>query len=230
MNKVQGLHHVAICTSDIKSQIEFFTDKLGMELQALYWMHGVEKTFHGFLRLNDESSIAFVQNPEIDKIPVELGKTHAGNPGANCAKGVMQHIAFKVGNHEDLLALRDRLREKGVPVLGPIDHGMCVSMYFAGLENLSLELSYSLEPINSAAWCDPEVVELCGITQEELARYKHSAGFSDKKGAAAQPSIDAAGPHMCNYPDGVYQAILNAADEAVWANSENQPPVSVAAS
>ena len=72
MNKVQGLHHVAICTSDIKSQIEFFTDKLGMELQALYWMHGVEKTFHGFLRLNDESSIAFVQNPEIDKIPVPL--------------------------------------------------------------------------------------------------------------------------------------------------------------
>jgi len=34
MNKVPGLHHIVICTSDMKSQIEFFTDKLGMELQA----------------------------------------------------------------------------------------------------------------------------------------------------------------------------------------------------
>ncbi len=198
-----------------------------MELQALYWMHGVEKTFHGFLRLNDESSIAFVQNPDIVKIPVELGKTHAGNPGANCAGGTMQHIAFKVDNHEELLALRDRLREKGVPVLGPVDHGMCVSMYFAGLENLSLELSYSLEPINAEAWCDPEVVELCGISQQELARYKQSASFSDLKGAASHPSPDADGPHMTNYPAGVYEAVLSAPDEAVWENSENQPPVSI---
>ena len=36
MNKVEGLHHLAITTADIKAQIEFFTDKLGMELVALY--------------------------------------------------------------------------------------------------------------------------------------------------------------------------------------------------
>ena len=51
MNKVEGLHHLAICTADMKAQIEYFTEKLGMELQALYWMHGVENTFHAFLRL-----------------------------------------------------------------------------------------------------------------------------------------------------------------------------------
>ena len=69
MNKVQGLHHIAVSTADIKAQIEFFTDKLGMELVALYWMHGVENTWHGFLRLGDESSIAFVQNPDIESLP-----------------------------------------------------------------------------------------------------------------------------------------------------------------
>ena len=93
MNKVAGLHHLAICTANMKEQIEFFTDKLGMELQALYWMHGVENTWHGFLRLNDESSIAFVCNPDIEKIPRVLGESHAGNPGANCAGGAMQHLA-----------------------------------------------------------------------------------------------------------------------------------------
>ncbi len=43
MNKVDGLHHLAITTADMKSQIAFFTEILGMELVALYWMHGVEK-------------------------------------------------------------------------------------------------------------------------------------------------------------------------------------------
>ena len=77
MNKIDGLHHLAVTTADIKTQIEFFTDKLGMELVALYWMHGVANTFHGFLRLNDESSIALVQNDAIQDIPSAAGQTHA---------------------------------------------------------------------------------------------------------------------------------------------------------
>ena len=119
MNRVQGLHHLAICTTDMKAQIEFFTDKLGMELQALYWMHGVKNAWHGFLRLNDESSIAFVHHPDIASIPTVLGQTHAGNPGANSAGGTMQHLALKVRDHAELLALRDRLRSQGGAVPQP---------------------------------------------------------------------------------------------------------------
>lgn len=225
MNKVGGLHHIAITTADMKAQIEFFTDKLGMELVALYWMHGVANTFHGFLRLNDESSVAFVHNPQIGEIPVEMGRTHAGNPGANCAKGTMQHLAFRVADVDELLAMRDRLRSKGVPVIGPKDHGFCMSIYFAGPENLSLELSCSAEPINAEAWIDPEVVGLCGISDAELARYKQSADYRNDGPPVPQPGIDAPGPHMVNYPPKVYEAILRTSDEKMLANSENQPPV-----
>ena len=137
MNKVEGLHHLAISAGDMKAQIEFFTDKLGMELVALYWMHGVANTFHGFLRLNDESAIALVHNPAIAKLPITLGLSHAGNPAANSAPGTMQHVALRVSGEAELMAMRDRLRDKGVPVLGPLDHGMCKSIYFAGPENLS---------------------------------------------------------------------------------------------
>ena len=229
MNKVAGLHHLAICTANMKEQIEFFTDKLGMELQALYWMHGVENTWHGFLRLNDESSIAFVCNPDIGKIPVVLGETHSGNPGANCAAGSMQHLALKVANHDEMMALRDRLRSKGVPVMGPVDNGMCVSMYFAGPENLSLEFSYSNEPINNEAWIDPEVVELAGISQEELARYKNPASFEDSGGAVPQPDVSGTpGPHMTNYPEGAYEQIMSVPDEIMWQSMESEPPVKVA--
>ncbi len=227
MNKIEGLHHIAICTSDMKSQIEYFTDVLGMELVALYWMHGVANTFHGFLRLNDESSVALVHNPDIDKIPAELGKTHAGNPGGNCARGVMQHLALRVANDAELLAMRDRIRAKGIPVLGPIDHGFCKSIYFAGLENLALELSWSSEAIDARAWIDPEVVALNNISAMELARYKKSSDYTDQAGGVKQPGIDAPGPHMTNYPPGRYERVLSTPDEVVLANSENQPPVTL---
>jgi len=228
MNKIDGLHHLAICTADMKAQIEFFTDKLGMELVALYWMHGVANTWHGFLRLNDESCVAFVQNGDIGKIPVRLGETHAGNPGANCAPGTMQHVALRVKDDAELHALRDRLRAKGVPVIGPKDHGFCKSVYFAGPENLSLELSFSTEPINAEAWIDPEVVALAGIDAEELACYKRSSDFADQGGTVAQPGPDAPGPHMSNYPGGLYEKILATPDDVMLATSENQPPVKVA--
>ncbi len=228
MNKVEGLHHLAVATGNMKAQIEFFTDKLGMELVALYWMHGVPNTWHGFLRMNDESCIAFVQNPEIGKIKGTLGVTHAGNPGANCAGGTMQHLAFRVKNDKELHALRDRLRSKGVPVLGPLDHGMCKSIYFAGPENLSLEFSYSDEPINAEAWIDPEVVKLAGINAQELARFKKPADYKDEGGRVKQPGLDAPGPHMTNYPKGGYEAMITLSDEKVLAMSENEPPVKVA--
>lgn len=229
MNKVEGLHHVAITTGDMKGQIEFFTDKLGMELVALYWMHGVENTFHGFLRLNDESSVAFVHNPDIAKIQPQLGITHSGNPGANCVPGAMQHFAFKVKGHDDLMAMKDRLRSKGVPVIGPKDHGFCMSIYFAGPENLSLEFSYSNEAIDANAWIDPEVVDLCGISKEDLARYRTSSDYQDEGGSVPQPGPDAPGPHMTNYPPKVYETILKMSDEKMLANSENQPPVQITA-
>ncbi|MGD8416584.1 MAG: VOC family protein [Pseudomonadales bacterium] len=225
MNKIDGLHHLAVTTADMKSQIEFFTDKLGMELVALYWMHGVENTWHGFLRLNDESAIAFVHNPDIEKIPVRLGETHAGNPGANCARGTMQHLALRVADEKALYAMRDRLRDKGVPVLGPMDHGMCKSIYFAGPENLALELSCSVEPINADAWIDPEVVALAGIDPEELARYRNPAGYQDKGGAVVQPSLSGPGPHMTNYADGAYEALMSLPDEQALHMVTNEPPV-----
>ena len=79
MGLPNGLHHIAICTKDIKSQIEFYTQVVGMELCALYWMHGVDNTFHGFLRMGN-SSIAFVQSPEIGEIQGIKGVSHASGP------------------------------------------------------------------------------------------------------------------------------------------------------
>ena len=96
MTTNNGIHHLAIATKDIKAQIEFFNDVLGCELVALYWMHGVEGAWHGFLKLNDSCYLAFVETPDIKNIERTIGVTHAGSGGSPCAGGAMQHLALNV--------------------------------------------------------------------------------------------------------------------------------------
>ena len=229
MGLSNGVHHLAIATADIKKQIAFCTDVLGMELVALYWMHGVEGAWHGFLKLNDHSYVAFVQTPDIAKVERTLGVTHAGNAGNPCAGGAMQHVAFNVDTEEDLLALRDRIRSRGVTVMGPIDHGMCKSMYFAGPEDLSLEIATSEEAIDGRAWVDPEVVELAGISAEELDRFKNPAAYEGEGGAVPQPEFDPAKPWMRGYPEEAYRAVITMPDEVIAAQAEpfKDPPVEI---
>ena len=95
MTRPNGLHHVAISTGDMKGQIAYFSDVLGMKLQALYWMHGVPNTFHGFMMMGDEA-VAFVFNEKIKGTATTMGQTHSGNAGAASAPGTMQHIAHRI--------------------------------------------------------------------------------------------------------------------------------------
>jgi catechol 2,3-dioxygenase-like lactoylglutathione lyase family enzyme len=227
MPKPNDLHHLAIATGDMKTQIEFFSDVLGLELVALYWMHGADNTFHAFMKLHDKASIAFVQTPDNHKIAAEIGVTHAGNPAASCAPGTMQHVALNVDSEADLLAMRDRIRSRGIQVLGPLDHGMCKSIYFAGPENLMLELSTSAEAIDVRQWIDPEVVALAGISAAELERYMHPARETGKGGAVPQPPHDPTKPSP-TMPEPM-RAVLSWPDEQVTAVlSQNEPPVKIA--
>jgi len=109
MGLPNGVHHLAICTKNMKEQIEFFTQVVGMELVALYWMHGVKNTYHGFVRLGDSSSIAFVQGPESGEIQPQTGVSHASWTAGLVAPGAMQHLALNVDTEEDLLAMRDHM-------------------------------------------------------------------------------------------------------------------------
>jgi len=224
MGLPNGLHHLAICTKDIKSQIEFYTDVIGMELVALYWMHGVENTFHGFLRLSDSSSIAFVQHPEISEIKPIEGVSSPAFTADNVAPGVMQHVALNVETEAELLAMRDRIRAHGYWVVGPLDHGLCKSIYLAAPEGIMLEFATSeSRAIDAEAWIDPEVVGLAGINAEELRRYKNPPAFASKDGKVTQPPRESFKLPM-RWPRG--DRILQMTDEEVTRTmSESTPPV-----
>jgi len=109
--------------------------------------------------------------------------------------------------------------------MGPMNHGMCQSMYFAGPEGLALEVATG-GGIDERAWIDPEVQALAGISDDDLQRYLRPAAYDRPDAPVAQPGIDAPGPHL-GYPEPVYRAMLAAPDEAMWAAVTSEPPVRV---
>jgi len=219
MGLPNGVHHLALNTGDMKAQVAFFTDVLGAELKALYWMHGTNGFYHGFLKLNDLSYIAFVQGPD-------GARPAAAEPVPAAAS--MNHLAFSVGSERELVAMRDRIRNRGLVVVGPIDHGFCKSIYFGGPEGLRLEISTNEEGIDERAWIDPEVVEKVGIDAEELARYKAPAAYRDQAGQVPQPGLDPAKPHPMWRGEALNRVLKMSDEEVTRTMSEPTPPVKVA--
>jgi catechol 2,3-dioxygenase-like lactoylglutathione lyase family enzyme len=219
-----GVNHLALSTADMKAQLTFFADVLGCPTRALYWMHGVPNTFHGFVELAGDSYLAFVQAPGNPTEP-HWGVTHSGNAGDPVTAGTMQHVAFNVDTVDDLLTMRDRIRSHGIQVLGPLDHGMIQSIYFAGPEHLSLEVCVGRD-IDERQWVDPEVQALCGISAAELGRLIDPIGFERPDDPVPQPPHDPAKPNM-RYTDAAREFIMGMSDADVWTNlSESTPPVS----
>lgn len=189
-------------------------------------MHGVEGTFHGFVELSPDSYVAFVQHPDNGK-DIELGVTHAGSAGGPVTRGTMQHVALHVDKLEDVYEMRDRVRSRGIQVMGPIDHGFCQSMYFAGPEGLSLEICTG-SSIDERAWIDPEVQRLCGISDEELEGLKDPVAFERPAEPVPQPATDPSKPAMMYPNPSTGEMIMSMSDEDTWDRfSETIPPVIV---
>ncbi|HPA38522.1 MAG TPA: VOC family protein [Phenylobacterium sp.] len=224
MTQPNGIHHLAFMASDIKKHIAFFSEVMGCPLVAIFDMHGVPGALHAFLRMNDHGYFSIVQMPQVADIPIEIGKTHAGSGGLPSAAGTLQHVAFRVDTPEQLVAMRDRIRSHGINVIGPIDHGMCSSIYFAGPDQMTLEVATSAEPVDPAKWIDPAVLAKAGISPEEAARFKAPTAYTGPS-PVPQPAYDPAKPHMV-YPPEVYQQMLKIPDEVLTKSaSYTAPPV-----
>ena len=95
---LRGVHHLALCTDDMKATIDFYVDVLGMPLvHAMKVPPGLgtgpgnrgnppyERLRHYFFDMGNDSLLAFFEIPK--------GKEPAGNRNAI---GAMQHCAFVV--------------------------------------------------------------------------------------------------------------------------------------
>ncbi|MBT9447613.1 MAG: VOC family protein, partial [Hyphomonadaceae bacterium] len=119
---------------------------------------------------------------------------------------------------------RDRIRSHGVNVIGPIDHGLCRSIYFAGPDHLALEVATSTVGIDAARWIDPTTLEKAGITAEEAARFKAPAPYAGPS-SLPQPAYDPSKPHM-TYPEETYKMMIAIPDEVITKSAfYAEPPV-----
>ena len=220
-----GIHHIAIMSANMKEQLTFFTQVMGFPLVGLFDMHGVPGGKHAFLKMGEASYFSVVELDGIGDIPSTIGVTHAGTGAGKSAPGTMQHLAFRAPDEAGLLALRNRIRSHGVPAIGPIGHGFCKSIYFAGPEGLTLEVACAVTPVDPARWVDPKVLAQCGISGEEAEAMLNPAPCVADE-AVAQPAYDPAVPNMA-YPPEALKAILATPDAVVAAQSYDEPPVGV---
>ena len=222
MTQPSGVHHLAVMAADIKKHIAFFSEVLGCPLVALFDMHGVPGGLHAFLRLNDHSYFSIVQLPGAAKAPIVLGQTHSGTGADASAPGTMQHLAFNVDNEPALIGMRDRIRSHGINVIGPIDHGMCKSIYFAGPDHMTLEVATSSEALNPDEWIDPKIMQAAGINQSEGARYRAPEPYTGPS-PVPQPVYDPAKPHLA-YPEAKYREILATPDDVISIRPDYAEP------
>ena len=118
---MRGVHHLALCTDDMKATVDFYVDVLGMPLvHAMKVPPGLgtgpgnrgnppyEEVRHYFFDMGNDSLLAFFEIPK--------GKEPAGNRNAI---GGMQHCAFVV-TAARFREVEVRLKGRGIDYIGPI--------------------------------------------------------------------------------------------------------------
>jgi hypothetical protein len=81
--------------------------------------------------------------------------------------------------------------------------------------------------MSERAWIDPEVVALCGISEEEVATYRDPEGYELPAQRVPQADNDPTKPHLA-FPPEVYEMVLAMPDEQITAQmSEPDPPVQI---
>ena len=188
-----GMHHAAFLTNDMKAQIEFYTQVVGLKLVGIFPMHGVDGAAHCFLDAGNGFLLSFVQLAG-DKVDPVYGVSHALDGATPAAGGVIQHIALTLNTMDEMMQMRDRLRSNGYAVFGPFDHGIAWSMYLGSPEGIHLEFATAdtCEPMKVEDWIIPETASELGISQDDLKRYMAPPEFKGEDGAVPQPSLDTA--------------------------------------
>ena len=134
--ELSGVHHVAYRCRDAKETVEFYQSMLGMDFQLAIAENEVPSTgepdpyMHIFLDAGNGNVLAFFElptQPDMDR-------------DRNTPEWV-QHIAFRVGDLDKLIAAKEHLEQGGIDVLGPVEHGIFKSIYFFDPNGHRIELA-----------------------------------------------------------------------------------------
>ena len=126
MAGINRVGHVVLYVSDVDEAVEFYRDKVGMEL----------------VRYNEERGLAFMsfgtQHHDLGLFRVR-GEPTKGRLG-------LSHIAFVInGGSAELQEVHDRLARNGVEILEKIDYGYTHSFYINDPDGNRVEIYCDLK-------------------------------------------------------------------------------------
>ena len=133
--KIQRMHHVAYRCKDAKQTVEWYRDHLDMAFvlaiaeDHVPSTHEADPYMHVFMDAGGGNVLAFFELPNSP----QQGK----DPNT---PDWVQHIAFKLGSMDELMAAKAKLQAAGIDVLGPTDHTIFHSIYFFDPNGHRLEL------------------------------------------------------------------------------------------
>lgn len=130
--KFNGIHHLAMATSDLDRTIRFWRDLLGMRLVVGYGRPGYR---HYFFEISDRDLIAFFEWPDVKKIPEKDHGVPVKGPFA------FDHVSFEMTDLDALFDLKDQLYAAGFWASEVIDHGFIRSLYTFDPNNIPIEFS-----------------------------------------------------------------------------------------
>jgi catechol 2,3-dioxygenase-like lactoylglutathione lyase family enzyme len=133
---LEGIHHAAYRCRDAKETVEWYQRVLGMTYTTAFAEDHVPSTgaydpyMHVFLDAGNGNVLAFFELPKQPEMGRDLN-----------TPAWVQHLAFKVGSIDALLAAKAHLEAEGVDVLGPTHHGIFQSIYFFDPNGHRIELA-----------------------------------------------------------------------------------------
>jgi len=131
-----GVHHAAYRCRDAKETVEWYRTHLNMDFQLAIAEDKVPSTgapdpyMHIFLDAGGGNVLAFFELPNSP----EMGR----DPNT---PAWVQHIAFKVASLDELAALKTRLENAGIDVIGITNHTIFKSIYFFDPNGHRLEVA-----------------------------------------------------------------------------------------
>ena len=133
---IEKIHHVAYRCMDAKATVEWYEKYLGMDFVLAIAENEVPSTkapdpyMHVFLDAGAGNILAFFELPNSP----EMGRDE------NTPSWV-QHIAFQIGDMDELLNIKAKLEADDIQVIGPTDHTIFQSIYFFDPNGHRLELA-----------------------------------------------------------------------------------------
>lgn len=138
--RAKGLHHLAFATKSSEATYDFYHNKLGMALKRTE-NHRQGKGYfkHYFFDMGAGQCMAFFELHGV-------GEKEDYRTDVSTSLGMpvwINHVAFDIENETNYQAMKTRLKQQQVELLGETDHGWCKSLYLLDPNRIMLEFTYT---------------------------------------------------------------------------------------